>query len=117
MSGPAARVRGLDVLRFPSSRRAVTAAVRAGRRIVPVHGLVEADVTDARRLLAGHQPPLSPTAFVIAAVARAVAAHPEVHVYRDRRGRLVQRRHVACRPLVEVPTAQDRGCSPRCTRC
>ena len=74
-----ARARGLDVVPFPSSRRAVTAAVRAGRRIMPMHGLVEVDVTQARRLLASHEPPLSTTAFVVAAVARAVAAHPEVH--------------------------------------
>jgi pyruvate/2-oxoglutarate dehydrogenase complex dihydrolipoamide acyltransferase (E2) component len=105
MSGPA-RARGRDVLPFPPSRRAVTAAVRAGRRIMPMHGLVEVDVTEARRLLAGSEPPLSTTAFVIAAVARAVAAHPEVHAYRDWRGRLVLHRHVDVQTLVEVPTAQ-----------
>jgi pyruvate/2-oxoglutarate dehydrogenase complex dihydrolipoamide acyltransferase (E2) component len=105
MSGPG-RARGLDVLPFPSSRRAVTAAVRAGRRIVPMHGLLEVDVTDARRLLTGHEPPLSTTAFVVAAVARAVAAHPEVHAYRNWRGRLVRHRHVDVQTLVEVPTEQ-----------
>ena len=105
MSG-SARARGLDVLTFPSNRRAVTAAVRAGRRIVPMHGLLEVDVTDARRLLAGHEPPLSTTAFVIGAVARAVAAHPEVHAYRDWRGRLVRHRQVDVQTLVEVPTEQ-----------
>jgi pyruvate/2-oxoglutarate dehydrogenase complex dihydrolipoamide acyltransferase (E2) component len=94
------------VLPFPSSRRAVTAAVRAGRRIVPMHGLLEVDVTDARHLLADREPPLSMTAFVIAAVARAVAAHPEVHAYRDWRGRLVRHDHVDVQTLLEVPTAQ-----------
>lgn len=103
---PAARPRGCQVAPFPSSRRAVTAAVRAGRRIVPMHGLLDVDVTDARRLLARHDPPLSMTAFVVAAVARAVAAHPEVHAYRDWRGRLVQHRHVDVQTLVEVPTRQ-----------
>ena len=105
MSEPA-RARGLDVLPFPSSRRAVTAAVRAGRRIVPMHGLIEVDVTEARLLLAGHDPPLSTTGFVIATAARAVAAHPEVHAYRDWRGRLVRHRHVDVQTLVEVATAQ-----------
>lgn len=100
------RARGRDVLPFPPARRAVTAAVRAGRRIVPMHGLLDVDVTDARRLLAGHQPPHSMTAFVIAAVARAVAAHPEVHAYRDWRGRLVRHRHVDVQTLVEVSTEQ-----------
>jgi pyruvate/2-oxoglutarate dehydrogenase complex dihydrolipoamide acyltransferase (E2) component len=105
MSGPD-RARGLDVLPFPSSRRAVTAAVRAGRRITPMHGLLEVDVTDARRLLVGHEPPLSTTAFVVAAVARAVAAHPEVHAYRNWRGRLVRHHHVDVQTLVEVVTGQ-----------
>jgi pyruvate/2-oxoglutarate dehydrogenase complex dihydrolipoamide acyltransferase (E2) component len=100
------RPRGHQVLPFPSSRRAVTAAVRAGRRIMPMHGLLDVDVTEARRLLAAFEPPLSMTAFVIAATARAVAAHPEVHAYRDWRGRLVLHRHVDVQTLVEVPTEQ-----------
>jgi pyruvate/2-oxoglutarate dehydrogenase complex dihydrolipoamide acyltransferase (E2) component len=100
------RARGVEVLPFPSSRRAVTAAVRAGRRIVPMHGLLDVDVTEGRRLLDAHQPLLSMTAFVIAAVGRAVAAHPEVHAYRDWRGRLVRHRHVDVQTLVEVPTEQ-----------
>lgn len=70
------RARGVEVCSFPSSRRAVTAGVRAGRRIVPMHGLLEVDVTEARRLGEQRRPPLSMTAVVIAAVARAVAAHP-----------------------------------------
>jgi pyruvate/2-oxoglutarate dehydrogenase complex dihydrolipoamide acyltransferase (E2) component len=94
------------VLPFPSSRRAVTAAVRSGRRILPMHGLLEVDVTVVRRLLTAHQPPLSMTAFIVATVARAVATHPEVHAYRDWRGRLVQHRHVDVQTLVEVMTAQ-----------
>src|SRR3954447_26785940 len=100
------RPRGLDVSPFPSSRRAVTAAVRAGRRIVPMHGLLDVDVTDVRRRWAGSAPPLSLTAYVVAATARAVAAHPEVHAYRDWRGRLVRHRHVDVQTLVEIPTEQ-----------
>lgn len=100
------RPRARDVLPFPSSRRAVTAAVRAGRRIVAMHGLLDVDVTDSLRLLRDREPPLSVTAFVVAAVARAAAARPEVHAYRDWRGRLVRHRHVDVQTLVEVPTAQ-----------
>jgi pyruvate/2-oxoglutarate dehydrogenase complex dihydrolipoamide acyltransferase (E2) component len=84
----------------------VVAAVRAGRRIFPMHGLVEVDVTVARRMLADHDPPLSTTAFVVAAVARAAAAHPEVHAYRDWRGRLVQHDYVDVQTLVEVQTSE-----------
>jgi len=100
------RPRSVEVLPFPSSRRAVTAAVRAGRRIIPMHGLLEVDVTEARRRLADHDPPLSITAFIIAGVARTRAAHPEVHAYRKWRGRLVRHRHVDVQTIVEVPTAQ-----------
>ncbi len=102
----AGRDRGVDIRPFPANRRLVTTAVRAGRRIVPMHGLLEVDVTEARRLLAQHEPPLSLTAFVVASVARAAAAHPGVHAYRDWRGRLVQHRHVDVQTLIEVPTAQ-----------
>jgi pyruvate/2-oxoglutarate dehydrogenase complex dihydrolipoamide acyltransferase (E2) component len=98
------RRRGVTVRPFPPSRRLVVAAVRAGRRLLPMHGLLEVDVTEARRLLAVNDPPLSTTAFVVAAVARAAAAHPAVHAYRDWRGRLVQHHYVDVQTLVEVPT-------------
>src|SRR5664279_4148269 len=100
------RERGITVRPFPSSRRLVTAAVRAGRRIVPMHGLFEVDITTARRLLAEDTPPLSLTAFVVASLGRAAAAHPQVHAYRDWRGRLVEHRHVDVQTLIEVPTDQ-----------
>jgi pyruvate/2-oxoglutarate dehydrogenase complex dihydrolipoamide acyltransferase (E2) component len=105
-AAPAARERGAVVQSFPSRRRLVTAAVRAGRRIVPMHGLMDVDVTEARCALATHDPPLSLTAFVVASVAKAAAAHPEVHAYLDWRGRLVQHRHVDVQTLIEVPTEQ-----------
>ncbi len=73
---------------------------------MPMHGLLDVDITEARRLLTAARPPLSMTAFVIASVARAVAAQPEVHAYRDWRGRLVRHRHVDVQVLVEVPTRQ-----------
>ncbi len=106
-TGPAAvRERGVAARPFPSSRRLVTAAVRAGRRIVPMHGLFEVDITAVRRLLAEDDPPLSLTAFLIASLGRAAASHPQVHAYRDWRGRLVEHRHVDVQTLIEVPTDQ-----------
>ena len=71
-----------------------------------MHGLVDVDITEARRLLALHEPPLSLTAFVVASVARAAAAHSEVHAYRDWRGRLVEHSHVDVQTLIEVPTKE-----------
>lgn len=100
------RERGVTVRPFPSSRRLVTAAVRAGRRIVPRHGLLDVDVTTARGLLAEGDPPLSLTAFVVASLGRAAAAHPQVHAYRDWRGRLVEHGHVDVQTLIEAPTDQ-----------
>jgi pyruvate/2-oxoglutarate dehydrogenase complex dihydrolipoamide acyltransferase (E2) component len=105
--GPAPdRERGVTVRPFPSSRRLVTAAVRSGRRIMPMHGLFDVDVTTVRRVLAEADPPLSLTAFVVASVGRAVAIHPQVHAYRDWRGRLVEHRHVDVQTLIEVPASQ-----------
>jgi pyruvate/2-oxoglutarate dehydrogenase complex dihydrolipoamide acyltransferase (E2) component len=98
------RPRRVEVRPFPSNRRLVTAAMRAGRGKMPMYGLVDVDVTAANRLLAGHDPPGSLTAFVVASVARAAAAHPEVHAYRNRRGPLVTHRHVDVGTMVEIST-------------
>lgn len=100
------RQREAQVRPFPSNRRLVTAAMRAGRRMAPMYGLLDLDVTKARRILAAHDPPSSLTAFVVASVARAAAAHPEVHAYRNWRGQLVTHRHVDVTTLVEIPTSQ-----------
>ncbi|MDT7783397.1 MAG: hypothetical protein QOF58_1816, partial [Pseudonocardiales bacterium] len=105
LANTAADERAVTVEPFPPSRRLVTAALRSGRRIVAMHGLFEVDISTARPLLAEHDPPLSLTAFVIACLGRAVAAHPEVHAYRDWRGRLVRHRAVDVQTLIEVPTA------------
>ena len=80
--------------------------MRAGRRMAPMYGLVDVDVTGANRLLAGHDPPSSLTAFIVASVARAAAAHPEVHAYRNWRGQLVTHRHVDVTTMIEISTPQ-----------
>jgi pyruvate/2-oxoglutarate dehydrogenase complex dihydrolipoamide acyltransferase (E2) component len=80
--------------------------VRAGRRIVPMIGLFQVDITAARGMLAETDPPLSLTSYVVACVGRAAANHPEVHAYRDWRGRLVEHHYVDVQVLIEVPTGQ-----------
>lgn len=100
------RPRGVDVRPFPPSRRLVIAAVRAGRHMAAMHSLVDLDVTTARHLLTRSMEPVSFTAFIVASVARAAAAHPQVHAYRNWRGRLVRHRHVDVNTLVEVTTPQ-----------
>ena len=74
--------------------------------MAPMYGLVDVDVTTANRLLASHVPPSSLTAFIVASVARAAAAHPDVHAYRNWRGQLVTHRHVDVTTMVEILTPQ-----------
>jgi pyruvate/2-oxoglutarate dehydrogenase complex dihydrolipoamide acyltransferase (E2) component len=69
-----------------------------------MHGLVDVDVTEVRRRLRAFDPPLSLTGYVAACVARAAARYPEVHAYRDWRGRLVLTRDVDLAILVERQT-------------
>jgi pyruvate/2-oxoglutarate dehydrogenase complex dihydrolipoamide acyltransferase (E2) component len=100
------RRRHVEVRPFQRNRRLVTGAMKAGRWATPMHGLLDLDVTEATGLLREREPPLSFTAFVVASVARAAAAHPEVHVYRNWRGQIVSHRHVDVATIVEVDTAQ-----------
>lgn len=81
-----------------------------------MYGLVDADVTTANRLLAEHDPPWSLTAFVVASVARAAAAHPEVHAYRNWRGQLVTHRHVDVGTMVEIATPRGPFALPHLLR-
>ena len=74
--------------------------MKVGRRMSPVHGLIEVDVTKAVRRLEGTD--VSFTAFVVATVARAAALHPEVHAYRDWLGRIVVHHYVDVATLIEV---------------
>lgn len=98
------RDRGVQIRPFPVRRRLVTGTLRAGRRSPTMHGLIQVDVTEAYRSVRAASPPLSFTAFVVSCVGRAVAAHPDVHAYRDWRGRLVIARHVDIGTVIEVST-------------
>ena len=99
------RERTAVVARYSTARRLVLGSVRAGRRAAPMHGLLTIDVTDTRARLRALDTPGSFTAMVLVAVARAAAAHPEVHAYRDWRGRLVSHRYADVTVLVEVVTS------------
>jgi pyruvate/2-oxoglutarate dehydrogenase complex dihydrolipoamide acyltransferase (E2) component len=74
-------------------RRFAIDAGRLGRRRHIVHGLLELDVTEARRHIRAHKietgETLSFTAFVIACLAKAVDTNKEVHAYLDLWNRLV----------------------------
>ena len=92
---------------FLKIRRAYGDVLAASRRKDIIHGLVEVDVTEARRLLrqrhaAGQD--LSFTAFVMHAVARAVDADRILHAYR-RRNRLILFADVDVNVQVETSVA------------
>jgi pyruvate/2-oxoglutarate dehydrogenase complex dihydrolipoamide acyltransferase (E2) component len=82
-----------EVLPFPRMRRLVLDAGHLSRGRHIMHGLVEADVTDARQYLQRYKThsgeSLSFTAFIIACVGRAVDENKAVHAYRDWRNRLI----------------------------
>lgn len=113
---PPLRARAVHVRRPPATRRLVTAGLRAGRRTAPMYGLIDVDVTRAVELLAHANPPATLTAFVGAAVARAAAAHPQVHAYRDWRGRIVTHEHVDLCIIVEIETPDGPFTEPHVVR-
>ena len=80
-----------QALPFLKIRRSYVDVLRAGRRKNMIHGLIELDVTDARRVLVDQKTEsgaLSFTAFVMHCVAAAVEHNRLMHPYR-RRNRLV----------------------------
>lgn len=88
---------------FPVHRKWVVGAMRAGHRMTPMTALVQVDVTKAWQRL--EEEDLSPTAYVLACVGRAVAAHPEVHAYRDWFGRLVIHPRVNIATMIEIESS------------
>ncbi|MXV61276.1 dehydrogenase [Natronorubrum sp. JWXQ-INN-674] len=91
---------------FPIQRRGTVDAMRmAGRRSV-VHGLVEFDVTEARRRIHDREEQtgeeLSFTAFLVHCLARALEDHRHINAYRDWRGRIIQFDDVDVMVLIEV---------------
>jgi pyruvate/2-oxoglutarate dehydrogenase complex dihydrolipoamide acyltransferase (E2) component len=91
---------------FPPERRLVLDTLHLGHRKPMMHGMIELDITRARRLLREHRErtgeSVSFTAFVLACLGRAVAAHPEVHALRDWRGRMVLFNDVDATTMIEV---------------
>ncbi len=78
---------------FSTARQLVVDSLEIGVRRHVVHGLLEIDVTCARRFLRDYKAKtgetLSFTAFIVACFARAVDAHKLVQAYRDWRNRLL----------------------------
>lgn len=91
---------------YPRSRAFVVDAAHVASRKHMIHGLVEFDVTEPRRILREHQErtgeSLSFTAFVLHCAGAAVAEDRLVHAYRDWRGRLVLFEDVDINTIVEI---------------
>lgn len=103
----------------PQRRLTVDYMRMAGKRS-NVHGLVEADVTEARRrirdLEAETGERLSFTAFVVTCLAATVAEQPEVGSYRDWRGRVHRFDEVDVNVLVESTVDGERVGVPHVLR-
>jgi pyruvate/2-oxoglutarate dehydrogenase complex dihydrolipoamide acyltransferase (E2) component len=82
-----------QIIRFPKIRRLMVDGGRMARQKHLIHGLVEIDVTDARRLIHDHKAKtgetLSFTAFVMACLGRAVDMNKHMQAYRTWREQLV----------------------------
>jgi len=94
-----------DILPFPSSRNPIIDSGYVSSKRHIIHGFLELDVTEARRILkstvGSDGQPLSFTAFIVASLARAIQQHPEVQAFRDIRGRLMVFHEVDVSTLVE----------------
>jgi pyruvate/2-oxoglutarate dehydrogenase complex dihydrolipoamide acyltransferase (E2) component len=97
---------GYTVVPFPLSRQLVIDSVRVAQRKHTIHGLIEVDVTDARRLIRDHEmrtgEKLSFTAFVLTCLGRAVEMDKMVHAYRDWRSRLILFDDVDVTTMIEI---------------
>lgn len=105
---------------FPVRRRGTVDYMRTAGRRSNVHGLVEIDVTEARRRIAASDTetgePLSFTAFLVGCLARAIEDHPAVNAYRDWRGRLHVFDDVDVNVLVETTVRGERLAVPHVVR-
>jgi pyruvate/2-oxoglutarate dehydrogenase complex dihydrolipoamide acyltransferase (E2) component len=91
---------------YPAMRRFSLDAGRVGHKKHIIHGLVELDVTKARRWIQAHKSRtgerLSFTAFIIHALGRAIEENKAVHAYLDWRKRLVVYEDVDISTMFEV---------------
>ena len=94
--------RSYRVQRVPRGRQVVLDVLAGAARRYPVHALVEFDVTVAEQRLRDRGGAVSWTGFVVATVARALAAHPEVNARRAG-GRLLVFDRVDVAVTVERP--------------
>jgi pyruvate/2-oxoglutarate dehydrogenase complex dihydrolipoamide acyltransferase (E2) component len=93
-------------LPFPPERQVIVDAGRMGSKRHVVHGLLEFDVTHARRSIAAHEAhtgeKLSFTAFIVECLAQAIQSHPNVNAYRNWRNQLIVFQDVDVVTMIEA---------------
>nr|WP_277347857.1 2-oxo acid dehydrogenase subunit E2 [Haloarcula rubripromontorii] len=105
---------------FPLRRLATADYMRAAARRSNVHGLIEVDVTEARRRIEAIEAEtgesLSFTAFLVFCLGQALGEHPHVNAYRDWRGRVHVYEDVDVNVLVETTVDGERMGIPHVVR-
>lgn len=100
------------VVPFPRLRHVYVDTLYLGHRKHTVHALIEADVTDVRRSIAGHKArtgeTLSFTAFVLTCLAQAVDGNRYMHAFRNWRNQLVLFDDVDVATMIEVQAGDER---------
>ena len=108
------------VISFPKMRRMVIDGGRMGRRRHMVHGLLETDVTEARRRIRDHKAStgesLSFTAFFANCLAQAVDVDKSVQAYLNWKGQLVIFEDVDVMTLIEVDQGGQKVALPHVIR-
>ena len=95
-----------EIKQFPLSRRLIVDSARQGKRKHTIVGLVEADVTEARRLIQAQKEAtgesISFTAFIVFCLGKAIDQNKYFHARRDFWGRLVLFEEVDCTTMIEI---------------
>jgi len=95
-----------EVLAFGRERQLTIQGGRLAARRHTVHGLIEADVTEARGLIREYErrtgEAISFTAFVAHCLGKAVGEHKQVHAYRDWRNRLILFDEVDLNTVIQI---------------
>ena len=112
--------RGDRIEPFSPRRQGTVDYMRTAGRRSNVHGLIEVDVTEARRRIdtieAETGESLSFTAFLVFCLAQALDTHPHVNAYRDWRGRVHVFEDVDVNVLVETTVDGERMGVPHVVR-
>lgn len=109
-----------QIIPFPKIRRLMVDGGRMARQKHLIHGLVEIDVTGARRLICDHKSRtgeiLSFTAFVMACLGRAVDMNRHMQAYRTWREQLVIFDDVDVNTMFEVEVDRRKIIRPHIVR-